>query len=90
MLRILSFYTCDMAGTTFTGKATMLAVSIRVSMTDKFKEVSPNYISECTNNPSRTPADFQNSAPQNISQTTMEFPGEVGLVTVQVMPLRFQ
>ena len=90
MFRILSFYTCDIAGTPFMGKATMLSVSIRVSMTDKFKEASPNYTSECTNNPSRAPADSQNSAPQNISQTTMEFPGEVGLVTAQVMPLRFQ
>ena len=90
MLRILRVYTCDMAGTTFTGKATMLAVSVRVSMTDKVTEASPTYISECTNNPSLTPADSQNSGPQNISQTTMEFPGEVGLVTVQVMPLRVQ
>ena len=79
-----------MAGTPFMGKATMRSVSIRVSMTDKFKEASPNYTSECTNNPSRTPADSQNSAPQNISQTTMEFPGKVGLVTVQVIPLKVQ
>ena len=74
MLRILSFYTCDMACTTFTGKATMLAVSIRVSMTDKFKEASPTYISECTNNPSRTPANSQNSAPPDISQTQWNSP----------------